>query len=706
MFQRIEGGRAGRLVLWPVRVWLLCLVVCALWPGTAGARSTATGVPAAAPPPAAVLLQPSDLVGPAVRTASARSWLAAFRPALRAHVSVAERVFAEADQPQLFVISRAVAASNARAARRLARAVASAAPKEKRLDATTLHVPARIVRGALVRTWVVGRLVGELVYCDPNGRWGRALANQLVRAVRARMAALHAPTAWDRLIARANRQRGGVDVRTAMQAFTLAIGPLPGVRPPPGPVGPADPQAAIDWITADYARLPAPDRAAVRRALTLLLHLSQPSPRARAAATQSSDQATVDEARTFYHDMLHMTTPVLPDSVAYWNVPSRGTADYQYLAALGRLKNLRVAGPNDEALTITEPLPFSLGDPQRPTQCFAILFPLGASYTGLNRRYTLGHETFHCVMSTLLYGINGAPRRWLREGAPTWAGCQFAPGASVPAAWYGHYAETPDVTVTFPDGNTVLPSLFDRDYSGIGFLSLMQQEGLDPWSRLPGMLRAAATGGDLVAYQSGVAGGEQQLLDAWASSYFRLPNYGADWDMQGTCSPPDSDRSDPHQLTVANGTSRSLDADPFTVRLYRLDSKADLVHVTVDKGSLRINGSGVDDPHVSDGYYCTDADKCMCPPTQHYAGPNYTGLPPSPEPYVALTGGPSGLKADVDGVKRSASPESLRPRRQGRRRRTRRITRSRTRNARRVWAQRRRDRDRSRGMDRACHLTR
>ena len=203
-------------------------------------------------------------------------------------------------------------------------------------------------------------------------------------------------------------------------------------------------------------------------------------------------------------------------------------------------------------------------------------------------------------MSTLLYGINGAPRRWLREGAPTWAGCQFAPGASVPAAWYGHYAETPDVTVTFPDGNTVLPSLFDRDYSGIGFLSLMQQEGLDPWSRLPGMLRAAATGGDLVAYQSGVAGGEQQLLDAWASSYFRLPNYGADWDMQGTCSPPDSDRSDPHQLTVANGTSRSLDADPFTVRLYRLDSKADLVHVTVDKGSLRINGSGVDDPHVSD----------------------------------------------------------------------------------------------------------
>ena len=145
-------------------------------------------------------------------------------------------------------------------------------------------------------------------------------------------------------------------------------------------------------------------------------------------------------------------------------------------------------------------------------------------------------------------------------------------------------------------------------------------------------------------------------MDAWASSYFRLPNYGADWDMQGTCSPPDSDRSDPHQLTVANGTSRSLDADPFTVRLYRLDSKADLVHVTVDKGSLRINGSGVDDPHVSDGYYCTDADKCMCPPTQHYAGPNYTGLPPSPEPYVALTGGPSGLKADVDGVKKICKP--------------------------------------------------
>ena len=294
MFQQIEAGPTRRLVWWPGRVGLLCVLVCAIWTGAARGRSNAGPVPAAAPRPAAVLLQPSDLAGPVVRAASPRSWVAALPSTLRAHIAVAERVFAGAGRPQLFVISRAVVASNARAASRLARAIESAASKEKRLDAATLHVPPGIVRGALVRTWVVGRVVGELVYCDPTGGWGRVIANHLVRAVRARMAAFHAPTAWDRLIARANRERGTVDVHTALQAFTLAIGPLPGVRPPLGPVGAVDPQTAIDWVTADYASLSPRDRAAVTRALNFLARLGRASPRARPAAAALAPFSAVE----------------------------------------------------------------------------------------------------------------------------------------------------------------------------------------------------------------------------------------------------------------------------------------------------------------------------------------------------------------------------------------------------------------------------
>ena len=171
MFQHVESGLARRLVSWPGRVGLFCVLACALWTGVAGARSSA-GAPAAAPRPAAVLLQPGDLAGPVVRAASARSWLRSVPSRLKAHIAVAERVFAGAGRPQLFVISRAVVAPNARAASRLARAIESAASKEKILDAATLHVSPRIVRGALVRTWVVGRVVGELVYCDPTGGGG------------------------------------------------------------------------------------------------------------------------------------------------------------------------------------------------------------------------------------------------------------------------------------------------------------------------------------------------------------------------------------------------------------------------------------------------------------------------------------------------------------------------------------------------------
>jgi hypothetical protein len=353
--------------------------------------------------------------------------------------------------------------------------------------------------------------------------------------------------------------------------------------------------------------------------------------------------------------MLHMTVPVLPDTVVHWSVLSPTSAYYQLVFELIRRFQGKTIAPGSDALTVTDP------DPSHPTQCFAILFPPGERYTGLDRRYTLGHETFHCVISTLLYGAKRALNGWLREGAPTWAGCQFAPGASVPADWHGVYARTPDVSVGVRGNMQESPVLFDRTYSGIGFLSLMVQTGLDPWSRLTGMLQADVAGGDLTAYQTAVAGNEQQLLDTWASSYFRLPNYGADWDMQGTCSPPASARSDPLQLAVANGTNRAIDADPFTVRLYRLDSKADLVHVTAEKGSLRINGSGVDEPHISGAYYCTDANKCVCPPKQYYAGPNYTLLAATPEPYVALTGGPSGVGARIEGIKKDCKPGKPQP---------------------------------------------
>ena len=368
----------------------------------------------------------------------------------------------------------------------------------------------------------------------------------------------------------------------------------------------------------------------------------------------AGDQATVDQARAYYRDMLHMTVPVLPDTVVYWSRLSPASAYYHLLFALVKLtKGISVSSSGD-ALTMVP-------DPDHPTQCFSILFPPAERYTGLDRRYTLGHETFHCVIDTLLSGMKGTLHGWLGEGAPTWAGCQFVPGAQIPADWHGVYARTPDVPVGVRGTMQEAPALFDRTYSGIGFLSLMAQAGLDPWSRLTGMLRADLTGGDFTAYQTAVSGNEQQLLDTWASSYFRLPNYGADWDMQGTCSPPANARSDPHPLAVANGTNRAIDADPFTVGLYRLDSKADLVHVTVEKGSLRINGSGVDEPHISDAYYCTDAEKCVCPPKQYYVGPNYTVLAATPEPYVALTGGPTGLGARIEGIKKDCKPGKPQP---------------------------------------------
>ncbi|MGZ4264204.1 MAG: hypothetical protein ACXVS6_08790 [Solirubrobacteraceae bacterium] len=548
----------------------------------------------------------------------------------------AERVFARRAQPQLFVISRAVVASSAGSARQLARAVAVIRAHERAVDAATLRLPSRVLRGFRVLSWVEGRVVGELVYVDPSGRWGRSLARELADEARShvRRAGI-GTTVWDSLMARAAREQGDVDVRTALQAFSLSVGRLPGVRLPRGQLGLVDATAAYDWVMQDYKLLSARQQARVQRVLSILNRGTDQTHAAglpRAVSTPAGncpdgvtvqcvdDLMTANRAQAYYRTMLGLSGPLPPVTMVYCGVVCERLLGFIKPAVVGA-----------EAATTAN--------------CKIVLLPVGNGYTGADRRYVIAHEAFHCIQQDI---VSGPLPPWLSEGTPTWAGCQFEPRArravGAPYLHYANYAVTPDL----PAGE-IMPQLFLRSYSAIGFFALMQNVGLDPWSRMRAMLTAGVGGNNRAAYDAATMGDERTLLEDWAASYFRDAR-GPEWQLRGPCAPLPDARVPPKPLLISNDSSFTKNARPYTVGTYTLDSQADLIHVTsTSGGNVRLDGGGVQDRHVTASYYCTAADGCRCPPGEQYEGPAFTRLTDSPQVLIGLTGGTDGVTATFEG---------------------------------------------------------
>jgi hypothetical protein len=153
--------------------------------------------------------------------------------------------------------SSAQAAGLARTLRRLS------AARLARLDAAVIG-RRPLGHGRAHAVWNAGSLVGQISVLG-TGRPGASLARAAAVSVRVRVAAALAKTAWDKVLDQV-RPDGRVTVSTALQAFSLAIAPLPGVRVPAGPARIPDGTLAINWVLAKFSRLTAAQQAAVTQA--------------------------------------------------------------------------------------------------------------------------------------------------------------------------------------------------------------------------------------------------------------------------------------------------------------------------------------------------------------------------------------------------------------------------------------------------------
>ncbi len=409
---------------------------------------------------------------------------------------------------------------------------------------------------------------------------------------------------------------GSVSKETALEAFALAIAPLPGVTPPTG-----DPPSlyermdgtfAVDWLQPYMDQLTPDQKAAVDAALA-------PDPSAPVVTPATSSWgipvALADSPETYFEDFVKAAQPT-------------------EAAKLGRSLNLSWTVTlnqmqTDSSLAYTNVVFFPL---YGSTGCDIHVNPsLQNSGDEAGIQATMAHELFHCFQDDWFdqHGGHKNLPDWIIEGQAEWAGESAAGPSDVGRDWWGTYLTTMDTP------------LWQRTYDAVGFYQHLSEEGIDPWQHFDAML---ATTSNSDAFKAAGAAADT-FLDTWASGLFRDGTLGAPWRAEGPWYL--TARSTPHDLAVGNGDSRDLATNAVLNQDWNATSTADLVEIRMT-GHVRLHTDpATDETDTAQRWLCTKPGGCACPPGQGFNGPDYDTVAPAFE--LALTGSLDGASGSVTG---------------------------------------------------------
>ena len=558
---------------WVFAVLTGALVLCCAGPASAAPVASRSAV-----------LGAGDVAGLIVGSAPASAWLHLVGrhagPGARASTSVVK----SSGSPKLLIVSHALVARDGVHASAAKRALGAVSPaRANAVDARALGVRASALRKAQRIVWRDGPVVGELVVV--GAAKGDSLVGRLQDLVRHRVRSTLGQSAWDALLARVAARGGRADASTAVQAFSLAVAPLPGVRVPRGPKG-SIPEGtlAISWVLANYGRLTPGVRQAfdkaVRRAFGLSGHPAAGGAKLDAVKAQAvafvGQKAGVD-----------LTLPV--SIVRGYPASGRGAAALAVDAA-GTYRS-----------------------DQPPARCI-ISVRANASRT------LIAHEVFHCLQVQIAGRADALPsldsaRAWLGEGSASYAGCLFSQDGAAPyKRAYAGYLEQP----TTPLGG--------RTYDAVGFFAHLDQIGA---GALGTVKRAIGAPSMAAAYPALVNEGGQDIFGSWASALYRLPALGSAWDVGGACAPARSHAADPTAIVVSGKAPIALTAAAYAAHPYALftgPSATGAITMHRVSGSARIGASGLDISLTSDTVFCLGGRSSRI------------------NPAVALSGGEDGAK--------------------------------------------------------------
>jgi hypothetical protein len=414
-----------------------------------------------------------------------------------------------------------------------------------------------------------------------------------------------ATSAWERLLEQV-RPDGSVSEQTALSAFALAYGPLPGVRPPPGPAGDAlTGDVAAEWMLAYLPQL----RGALADAVRAKLGLSGTGHAARAAS---------------FGDPGFKVSAGLTEQAQHWasEYASPTNLDHQL-----KLKIVAGTSPNVSASALAETLPVTANGTFSPAGPYCRIAVRPATATGPVEvlDVVLAHEVFHCEQADLSPGTFDAGHAWIIEGLAQWAADDVTQLNPSILDWMSGYVETPSIP------------LFTRAYTAVGFWGHVQDQTLELWQRIPAILRAALSN---TAAFSAATSNSPELMSTWGSSFFRDSSAGPAWEITS----PIANFPETAPVHVISSSS-AVAAQPYATSQYviAVEPASPILKIAISGTSRLSESQNIEDPA---GYFCTVSDCSDICPLGSTLSVATTPLDPE-HTELALTGGPGGTAGTV-----------------------------------------------------------
>lgn len=431
-------------------------------------------------------------------------------------------------------------------------------------------------------------------------------------------------SAWQQVLAQIGPD-GTVTADTALQAFSLAIGPLPGVTVPAGPIGSIrSGSGAVRWLVGHWKDITEAQRAEAIRLIPELAGVGKPP---------IGDRSPADAKLVTYTGGVFAPSkpPIYWTTLAYAMAAEIETHTHLHLdltitAAEGLTQKVTSAA---ETVVLNAQGGYT---GKASKKCVITVSAGGAAQDFVVLEDMMGHEIWHCYQGQIRgpdwYYSTSTPT-WLIEGQAEWVGDALRPTTQAPS--WDDYIPSPGKT------------LFSRSYDALGFYAHLTQSGIETWDVLVNMLQADDN--DVARFEASGATSDG-FLDTWASSFFRQPAVGPAWELEGPGLPS---RAGPGRLVLAaaNGETTPFSAPAYTNSIFSLSSNADIVSFAIH-GHVRLGDPGHGQEYVLAGTsFCTKDGGCICPP-----GTAFDGAPPNPlsaETLLAVTGGMKGARGTVTG---------------------------------------------------------
>ena len=370
---------------------------------------------------------------------------------------------------------------------------------------------------------------------------------------------------------------GTVSKDTALQGFSVAIGPLPGVSVPPGDAGfVGSGTMAVHWLVGYWDQLTSEQQQAAIALIPELAGLSAQAPTIFLASQNRTNDVYTNLAKDYVAKIGQLLNP--------------GVAFNLTIEA-------RVGLPvSSEAWAETSVLNASGGFSGTPAKCVIVVTQTGDALSAVDARLMMAHEAWHCYQGQILGLFRdwyNRPAPWITEGQAEWVGDSLEPDAPIAqGAWPGYLPE--------PER-----ALFKRAYAAVGFYSQLDSSGTDPWTILKDMLDAKD---NATAFQAAGAEGDA-FLDRWASGFLRDPSRGDAWDISGPG--VTDDRADPVPIMLTNDFTVTQSIGAYTDEISVFAQTPDVLNVS-SSGHVRLSDASGHD-YVGGGDFCMLDTGCECP---------------------------------------------------------------------------------------------